>query len=398
MFWVLKYACCNFYVLLTTVSLLLGGMWLYAPLTYLLVVLVLGDRIFGEQLKDPPEANALFYDISLWLCLPQLIFLTFLVVWYVSPSNWFGFDGFLSFFFQQRTTKFSSGLSLYYVFPLTLSVAFAYGMAGTNVAHELIHRTWSKFWVRTGRILLGFTSDTSFEIEHVWGHHNRIATPLDPASAPRGKTFYSFFVRSLIEGNLSAFRLESEKLRKRKKSFWSVKNNRLLAGWLISAFWYLLFSAAGGLFGFVIFAMCSLGGKVLLELINYIEHYGLVRQPGEKVEARHSWNCNQSMSLYHLYNLPRHSHHHAAGHRPFWRLKSDMVAPTLPYGYLTMIVIALFPKRFFKLMNPMVKDWDQRFATKAELALIASANDSNGSDDFKNYRLEADQICYDEVS
>ena len=108
----------------------------------------------------------------------------------------------------------------------------------------------------------------------------------------------------------------------------------------------------------------SLYGKSWLELINYVEHYGIVRVPGAPVEPRHSWNCNRRISGYLLYNLTRHSHHHAMGEKPFWQLRAYPDTPTMPLGYLGMVLIALIPPLWDRVMIPMVLAWDARFAPR----------------------------------
>ena len=394
MFWLARFALCNVFISFSIVCMLAGGYFLLLPPCYLIIVFGLGDLVLGEQQGSPAAHLARYYNLLLLVSLPQLIATTLVLAWYVSPydiayiglvmQTWFGFE----------PLKFSTGLSYFYIIPLVITVGFIFGMGGTNVAHELVHRTWSRGWVWVGRLLLTFTSDTSFEIEHVWGHHRHVATTRDPATSRRGENFYRFFVRSLLVGNLSAYVLEAERLKKKRRKFYSL-DNQFFVGWFLTLSIYAFFFAVAGIPGLLLFGVCSLGGKTLLELINYIEHYGLVRQPDSKVEPRHSWNCNQKISLYHLYNLPRHSHHHAAGHIPFWRLKADTAAPLLPYGYLTMISIALVPPLFFRLMNPLVKKWDAEFAIEEELTLIVSANDAAASRDFHSYRLQDSEIIYE---
>jgi alkane 1-monooxygenase len=134
----------------------------------------------------------------------------------------------------------------------------------------------------------------------------------------------------------------------------------------------------GSWFSVGILAGVSLWGKVLLEITNFFEHYGLVRDPSKKVEIRHSWNSNKMLSSAVLFSLTRHSHHHAEPEVEFWKLKSYPEAPTLPYGYLTTILLALVPPLYERVMVPLLKDWDERFATPEERRLAEEQNRKSG--------------------
>jgi alkane 1-monooxygenase len=126
------------------------------------------------------------------------------------------------------------------------------------------------------------------------------------------------------------------------------------------------------------FTLSGLLGKAVLESVNYLEHYGLVRLPGTKVEPRHSWNSNAWMSSTVLYNLTRHSDHHAEGSKPFWRLRPMPEAPTLPTGYMGMILLALVPPLFRRAMEPRLRAWDARHASDAERALAQQESQRAG--------------------
>jgi alkane 1-monooxygenase len=135
------------------------------------------------------------------------------------------------------------------------------------------------------------------------------------------------------------------------------------------------FAVAAGVAGFVVFLAAALAGRTVLEAVNYFEHYGLVREPGAPVEPRHSWNSNKALSNAVLFNLARHSHHHAEGDAKFWQLRSYRDAPTLPYGYLTcMLLVYVAPLWYRRRMTPLVLEWDRRHATAAERRLAAEAN------------------------
>jgi alkane 1-monooxygenase len=123
---------------------------------------------------------------------------------------------------------------------------------------------------------------------------------------------------------------------------------------------------------------CALWGKALLEIVNYMEHYGLVRDPGTPVAPRHSWNSNRRVSSWTMFNLTRHSHHHAQGDVPYQDLEPYRDAPRMIGGYLATIVVAMVPPLWHRLMAPRILAWDRHHAAGNERALAAAANARSG--------------------
>ena len=153
----------------------------------------------------------------------------------------------------------------------------------------------------------------------------------------------------------------------------------MVIGYLRSLSITIVAYAVGGFGGAMIFLLCAFNAKCLLEVINYTEHYGLVRVPGEKVCPHHSWNSNSVMSSIYLYNVTRHSSHHEKAHLKYWELKPYDNAPKMPQGYLSMLYMALFLPHFFhKIMSKKLIEWDENFASKEELDLALVQNRSSG--------------------
>jgi alkane 1-monooxygenase len=246
------------------------------------------------------------------------------------------------------------------------------GTAGINVAHELVHRLQSPRDLIIGRWLLAFASDTAFAIEHVHGHHRTVGTPADPATARRGESLYAFILRSGVGTITNTVRREATRLTNLRQPVWSWRN-RALRGQLMSLVIAAVYFYAAGVTGLIAFLVISLIGIAYLETVNYIEHYGLVRVPGRPVEARHSWDSYRAVSNLLLYNLPRHSDHHTNAHKPFWDLAARSDAPLLPYGYQIMMALAFFPRRFFRLMEPHLRTWDENMANAEERAIAAGS-------------------------
>jgi alkane 1-monooxygenase len=126
------------------------------------------------------------------------------------------------------------------------------------------------------------------------------------------------------------------------------------------------------------FVACGLGGKALLEIVNYMEHYGLLRSPQSPVQPRHSWNTNRRVSSWTLFNLTRHSHHHAQGEIAYQNLRPMADAPQMLSGYLTVLVLTLIPPLWQRLMAPKLLAWDRDFADAEERRLAAAANARSG--------------------
>jgi alkane 1-monooxygenase len=195
-------------------------------------------------------------------------------------------------------------------------------------------------------------------VEHNRGHHVRVATPEDPASSRLGEGFWEFLPRTVIGSLASAWEMESGRLHRQGKRTISMQND-VINAWSLTV---LLFGALLGAFGLSVFPWLlvqAVVGFSLLEVVNYLEHYGLARQKRadgryEPCAPRHSWNSNNVASNVLLYHLQRHSDHHAYPSRRYQALRSFDEAPELPSGYGTMTVIALFPPLWRHLMDPRV--------------------------------------------
>jgi alkane 1-monooxygenase len=198
-----------------------------------------------------------------------------------------------------------------------------------------------------------------FYVEHNRGHHVRVATPEDPASSRLGESFYAFWPRTVVGSVRSAWRLESTRLRRRHRRTWGMGNDVLSAWAMTVVLWAAMIAWLGvGVLPYLL--LQAFVGFTLLEAVNYLEHYGLLRQrvgfPGreryERVEARHSWNSNHVTTNVLLYHLQRHSDHHANPTRRYQSLRDFPDAPVLPAGYAGMILLALVPPLWRRVMDP----------------------------------------------
>jgi alkane 1-monooxygenase len=256
-----------------------------------------------------------------------------------------------------------------------LGFALVTGGIGITVAHELGHKkpAYERFY---SKVLLMTVCYMHFYIEHNRGHHIQVATPEDPATARKGENFYAFWFRSVFVGYAHACKLEAERLRKKGLPVASGHNEMIwyaLLPIVFCAVMTFLFGFENGEINWTIpgfFFTQSFLAFTLLELVNYVEHYGIVRReitPGkyERVNPLHSWNASQLISNFFLFQLQRHSDHHAYAGKRYQILKHYDESPQLPFGYPTMILLALIPPLYFRVMDKRLEEWSTKVYTEA---------------------------------
>lgn len=338
----IKYLIAYVAPLATFLGLHFQGIWTFNGIYvgFVLIPLVEFFTPVSEQNIAPEEeasrAAARFFDLLLYLNIPILY-------------------GLIIFYFQ---TLKGGGLATYEIVGMTLSVGLIVGTIGINVAHELGHRAnpYEKF---LSKLLLMSALYMHFIIEHNRGHHKNVATDEDPASARYNEPVYAFWFRSVTGSYLNAWRLEAERLHRKGLP---------VVHWRNEMIWFQLIqlgylATVGLVFGWsmIPFAIAiAVFGFLMLECVNYIEHYGLRRQklPNgryEKVNPRHSWNSDHEVGRIFLYELTRHSDHHFKATRKYQVLRHFDNSPQLPYGYPASILMSLVPPLWFRVMNKRVK-------------------------------------------
>jgi alkane 1-monooxygenase len=245
----------------------------------------------------------------------------------------------------------------------TMSIGLVTGGVGINLSHEMMHKN-SRLQQFLSKTLLVSVCYGHFLIEHVKGHHVRVATPEDPATAQLGESLYNFLPKTITGSFKSAWHLETKRLHRKGISLLNIRNH---FWWIITvpvaiaSFCFIL----GGLNALAFFLLQSFVAILTLEIVNYIEHYGLERRklPNgeyEKVNPYHSWNANHWLSNSILFHLQRHSDHHTYGARPYQVLRHMDQSPQLPSGYLGMMVLALFPPLWKAVMDKHVIEYRKR--------------------------------------
>lgn len=324
------------------------AVWWIGPILVFVLVPSL-DLLFGPDGENPPDdiVDALesdrFYRYCTYLYLPfqfaTLVWACYL--WSAGNLSWLGIDG---------------GLGVVSEVGLAISVGVVAGI-GINTAHELGHKT-VRLERRLSRIALAQSFYGHFYVEHNRGHHVRVSTPEDPASARFGESFWEFLPRSVVGSLRSSWRLERDRLVRLGRPMWTFRNE-VLSAWLISV---VLFAALIAVFGIGIapyLVIQAVFGFSLLEVVNYLEHYGLLRQRTasgryERCSPAHSWNSDHLVTNVFLYHLQRHSDHHANPTRRYQTLRSMEISPQLPAGYATMLTLAYIPPLWRKVMDHRV--------------------------------------------
>ena len=327
----------------------IGAFFWIGPVVILVIVPSI-DLVAGLDRSNPPDdviealENDKYYRWITYLFLP-IQFVGFIgAFWLIAHGDPFGFQG---------------ELGLVDKIGLALSIG-AIGGIGINTAHELGHKKEShERWL--SKIALAPTFYGHFYIEHNRGHHVRVATPEDPASSRFGENFYQFWPRTVIGSLKSAWRIEKRRYARKQQHPFRIGND-VLNAWLMSAvLWGAMIAWLGvGITPYLVIQ--AIMGFSLLEVVNYMEHYGMLRQkvgaPGkeryERVEPHHSWNSNNIATNVLLYHLQRHSDHHANPTRRYQTLRDFEESPVLPTGYAGMIVLALFPPLWRRVMDPRV--------------------------------------------
>jgi len=318
-----------------------GWLWI-GPIVVLGIVPVV-DLLVGVDRSNPPDEVIAALEADRYYRWITFLFLPLQYAGLVA-AFWVIADGDLS-------TADKVGLAV--------TMGFLSGI-GINTAHELGHkREPVERWM--AKIALAPSCYGHFYIEHNRGHHVRVATPEDPASSRMGESFYAFWPRTVFGSLRSAWHLEKRRYARRQQGPFHLHNDVLNAWLLSAALWAALVAWLGaGILPYLV--LQAVLGFTLLELVNYLEHYGMLRQrvgaPGkeryERVEPTHSWNANNIATNVLLYHLQRHSDHHANPTRRYQALRDYPDAPQLPTGYAGMILIALVPAWWRRVMDPRV--------------------------------------------
>jgi alkane 1-monooxygenase len=334
----LKYFTAFLSVVVILVSMTAGGPWVFFSLIYAFI-LIPGLELFMHGSVDnysKAEEEVLKkdfkFDMLVWVILPLQYAIMYIFLTHIGRP----------------------GTPLWEKMGLVSAFGISCGVFGINVAHELGHRnTWHEQLMSKALLLTSLYMH--FYIEHNRGHHKNVSTDNDPASSRRGESLYAFWLRSVATGYRSAWHLEHERLAKVGLPWHSLRNEMIIYQ-LIQAALLVLITIFFGWQAMLYFVAAATIGFLLLETVNYIEHYGLRRKMVEgsyyeKVMPVHSWNSDHPVGRLMLFELTRHSDHHYLPSRKYQVLRHFDQSPQMPTGYPGMMILALFPPLWFRVMH-----------------------------------------------
>jgi len=328
------------------------GLWTYLLPIYVFVLIPILELFFKGTKLNMTEAEEemakedRLYDWLLYLLVPMQ------------------YGVLVAFFFSVTEV----GLTTFELVGRIWSMGIACTALGINVGHELGHRG-KKYEQNLSKALLLSTLYMHFFIEHNRGHHKRVATEDDPATARYGEMVYAFWFRSVIFGYISAWKIEAERLKKRNLSVISIHNEMLRFQIIQLAFVGTIYFFFGSFVTLCFLAAATIGFSYL-EVVNYIEHYGLRRKKigenrYEKVLPVHAWNSNHPLGRIMLFEVTRHSDHHFRASRKYQLLRHFDNTPYLPFGYPTMVLIALCPPLWFFIMHKQIAHFKKQHPKQA---------------------------------
>ena len=330
-----------------------GGWWIALPLAFYWVAGLFEGRLGEDEGNMDPEATPedrlFWYKLAVWM---------WAVLW---PAT-------LVFSLWQMLV--AGRLAAWEVVLMALVLATV-AQSVFIVGHEMIHRlsAWER---RFGEFLLASVSYPHYVTEHIYIHHALVGTPWDVGSAPRGQSFWHYFPREVASNFTESWRVQRNRLARRHLPVWHY-SNPFWRYFVECAFWYALIWWMGGAWAVAVYVVLCLGVVFSMKISNYLQHYGLrrIRLPSgkfERVQPWHSWSAARKMDNWLFFNMQRHSDHHAAAGRRYPQMQhhGEDMSPQLPGGYGKMFALALFPRRWFAVMDPLVDEWRARFYPRIE--------------------------------
>ncbi|MEM9300789.1 MAG: alkane 1-monooxygenase [Pseudomonadota bacterium] len=321
-------------------SLTGAEVWFWLPLGVGYLAIPVLDWLFGVDESNPPEEvvpqleEDRYYRYLTYAAVPMHFVVLIAIAAFVGTHDLAGWS----------------------VLALALSAGIYSGL-GINTAHELGHKK-APLERALARIALAVPVYGHFCVEHNRGHHRHVATPEDPASSRLGESIYRFALREIPGAWRRGWLEERARLEREGRSVWSARNE-ILQSYALSAL------LQGGLivaFGWIMVPFLLIHNAwawFQLTSANYIEHYGLLRDRDangryERCQPHHSWNANYIASNIVLFQLERHSDHHANPTRRYQSLRNFDDLPQLPNGYFGMFLIAYVPWLWYRIMDRRV--------------------------------------------
>ena len=363
-------------ILVTLASLILGGMFVWVGIALFGVGIILdtitmpfhppgaGFDDNGDTMGMPTLQNTVMY-----VMLPVFALLQVALAWRV----------------MQYVDGTAITTTMYGIVPVTMGItglelavaAVSTGIfAGIGIiyGHELSHTKGFSFVI--SRLMMGLSGSSHFVYAHVYNHHLELAHEDDPATSPRGRSIYRHFWLSHMGQSKFLYKMEQTRLAKLGKSFISTEN-RWIRGYFMSLPTLVLFTYAGGVMGVAAMFLVLTVSNFELEALNYMEHYGLIREKGQPIDYRHSWDNSNLFTSWFFIEIGRQGDHHDRGETHFWEL-DEVGSPNARWGYFTEFTVALIPPLYHMMMKKKLATWDRDFATEGELEIAARINEQSG--------------------
>ncbi len=354
----LRYGIPFLFLAMVPLGFALGGAWPFLVVAALPLCMAGFDRLLGPEPVTIANADGINYRLLPWLT----------ILLQIAITGW------------AAMAVARPGVTLPECTGLTLSVGLTAGIFGMLAAHEMVHSPRSAERA-LGLAMLASVCYMQFRIAHIHGHHIRAATREDSATARRGESAYRFVLRSVVGQLREAWIFETARLRSRGRNVFG-PSNRMLQYLAVETFVVSGIAFLGSR-AVAFFVAQSVLAIVLLELFNYIAHYGLLRHAlpsgeRERLQPRHSWNFSRRMNNWSLFNMGRHSDHHRSPAQHYQQLQPLPGVPELPTGYAGAILLAVFPPLWRRVMDPRLDTWTK---TSANIAGTDRSPDAASYDD-----------------
>jgi xylene monooxygenase subunit XylM len=353
---------------------ILGGQWVWIGSVGVFIFMLMGEFILGEDERVRKIKYPWIADLAMYLHLPLMIGLYASYAWRIKQG------------FSEPTL----GMTILAYAGCVISATFMGAVPNVGIAHELWHRRGA-FQRRIGYVMGVFWGDPIRDLAHVYTHHIHVGTPKDSDTAYRGESVYTFIFRATWGALKEGLKIEKEFQRKMGRSLWSwrsrVPRALLLIALVIGSFYFV-----SGWLGAALVTCTLILAKMLVEMFNYTQHYGLIRAEGTSFEPRHAWEHRTPFSRTAGLEITTHAHHHNDSYVPHYALVPSDIDNKMP-TIILCFMMALVPPIWFWFVKPKLKKMDLHYATSEEIRLAKMANEKAGwpnwFDDIPNQNISS---------
>jgi alkane 1-monooxygenase len=371
----LRYLLAPAFILAAMYGVFIGGPWVWTGVVLLglgiVVDAILSYRTPGAGIDDDGNTNGWpgFQTGVMYTMLGVFVLLQLTIAWRIYEYT----TGVPLGMAEMFGIQVYQGITGAQLVGAVLSTGIFAGI-GIIYGHELSHTKGLGFMI--SRWMMALSGSAHFCYAHVYNHHLELASEDDPATAPRGRSIYIHLPKSYFGQSKFLYSMEKQRLAKLDKPFLTWEN-RWLRGYAMSLPSLFLFWLAGGWLGVACLALIWIISNFELEALNYMEHYGLIREKGEPIDYRHSWDNSTMLTSWFFIEIGRQADHHDRGETHFWEL-DEVGAPNTKHGYFSLFAIALLPPLYHAFMNKQLKQWDKECASEGEIAIANAMNKQAG--------------------